>query len=154
MAWEQFDPQRFLGALRREMDKVFEDVFAGRATHHPHRHRREDEGEIMEPAVDVVETAETIVVKAQVPGVSKEHLNVEVSTEGLTLKGEVTAEEAVPGKPSHLHEICYGVFARTVPFPVPVDGDKATAVLKDGVLQVTVPKSTQVKGKPVKIEVM
>jgi HSP20 family protein len=153
MAWEQFDPQRFLGALRREMDKVFEDVFAGRATHHPHRHRRAEEGESMEPAVDVVETAEALIVKAQVPGVSKENLSLEVSAESLTLKGESKAEAAVERR-YHLQEICYGVFARTVSFPVRVEGDKAAAVLKDGVLQVTVPKSPQVKGNPVKIEVM
>jgi HSP20 family protein len=153
MAWEQFDPQRFLGAFRREMDKVFEDVFSGRATHHPHRHRREDKGDIMEPAVDVVETAEAIIVKVQVPGVLRENLSLEVSPEGMTLRGESKAEETGERR-YHLQEICYGAFARMVPFPVRVEGDKATAVLKDGVLQVTMPKSPQVTGKPVKIEIM
>lgn len=153
MAWEQWDPQRYLGALRREMDKVFEDFFAGRAPHHPHRHRRGETGEVMEPAVEVAETAEAIVVKAQVPGVSKDNLSVEVSTEGMTLKGELKAEEAVPEKRYPLQEICYGTFERTVPFSVPVESDRATATLKDGILLVTVPKSTQVKGKSVKIEV-
>ena len=153
MAWEQWEPQRFLGTLRREMDKVFEDFFAGRATHHPHRHRRTEEGEVMEPAVEVVETAAALVVRAQVPGVSKEHLSVEVAPEGIMLKGDSKAEAAAPDHQYHLQEICYGTFERTVPVPVPVESDKATATLRDGILQVTVPKSTQGRGKPVKIEV-
>jgi len=153
MAWEQWEPQRFLGTLRREMDKVFEDFFAGPATHHPHRHRRAEEGEVLEPAVEVVETATAIVVRAQVPGVAKEHLSIEVSPEGIMFKGDSKADAAAPDHQYHLQEICYGTFAQTVPIPVPVEGDQATATLRDGILQVTVPKSTQVRGKPVKIEV-
>jgi HSP20 family protein len=135
------------------MDKVFEDFFAGRATPHPHRHRRTEEGEVMEPAVEVVETATAIMVRAQMPGVSKEHLSVEVAPEGILLKGDSKAEAAAPDHRYHLQEICYGPFERTVPVPVPVESDKATATLRDGILQVTVPKSTQGRGKPVKIEV-
>src|SRR5262249_12339834 len=153
MAWEQWEPQRFFGTLRREMDKVFEDLFAGRTTHYPHRHRRSEEGEVLEPAVEVLETAATIIVRAQVPGVAKEHLSVEVSPEGIRLKGESQAEAATPDQRYHLQEICYGTFARTVPVPMPVESDKATATLRDGILQVMVPKSTQERGKSVKIEV-
>jgi HSP20 family protein len=153
MAWEQWEPQRFLGTLRREMDKVFEDFFAGRATHHPHRHRRTEEGEVMEPAVEVIETAAAIVVRAQMPGVAKEHLSVEVTPEGIMLKGDSKAEAAAPNHQYHLQEICYGPFERTVPVPVLVESDKATATLRDGILQVTVPKSTQGRGQPVKVEV-
>lgn len=153
MAWEQWEPQRFFGTLRREMDKVFEDFFAGRATHHPHRHRRTEEGEVMEPAVEVVETAAAIVVRAQVPGVAKEHLSVEVSPEGIRLTGASKAEATAPDQRYHLQEICHGTFERTVPVPVPVESDQARATLRDGILEVTVPKSTQVRGKPVKIEV-
>jgi len=153
MAWEQWEPQRFLGTLRREMDKVFEDFFAGRTLHHPHGHRRSEEGEVLEPAVEVVETATAIVVRAQVPGVVKEHLSVEVSPESIRLKGESKAGAAAPDHRYHLQEICYGTFVRTVPVPVPIEVDQATAILRDGILQVTVPKSTRGRGKPVKIEV-
>lgn len=106
----------------------------------------------MEPAVDVVETAEALVVKVQVPGVSRETLSLEVSPEGMTLQGESKAGEGGEGR-YHLQEICYGAFVRTISLPVRVEGDKATAVLKEGVLQVTLPKSPQMEGKPVKIEV-
>lgn len=153
MAWEQWEPQRFFGTLRREMEEIFEGFFAGRAPHHPHRHRRAEGGEVLEPAVEVVETAATIVVRAQVPGVAKEHLSVEVSPEGIRLTGASQAEAATPDHRYHLQEICYGTFARTVPIPVPVESDQAMATLRDGILQVTVPKSTQGRGNPVKIAV-
>src|SRR5262245_9221625 len=117
MAWEQWDLQRVLGTLRREMDKVFKDVFAGRAT--PHRPSRSEEGEVMEPAVEVIETATAIVVRAQMPGVAKEHLSVEVSPEEISVKGDSKAEAAAPDQRYHLQEIFYGTFARTVPVPVP-----------------------------------
>src|SRR5262245_11492927 len=137
MAWEQWDPQRVLGTLRREMDKVFKDVFAGRATSHPHRHLRPEEGGVMEPAVEVIETATAIVVRAQMPGVAKEHLSVEVSPEGIRFTGESKAEAAAPDHRYHLQEIGYGTFERTVPVPVPVESNQATATLRDGILQVT-----------------
>jgi HSP20 family protein len=107
----------------------------------------------MEPAVEVTETAAAIVIRAQVPGVSKEHLSVEVSPEGIMFKGESKAEAAAPDQQYHLQEICYGTFERTVAVPVPVESDQATATLRDGILQVTVPKSTKGRGNPVKIEV-
>jgi HSP20 family protein len=154
MALGQWEPQRLLGSLRHEIDKIFEDFFPRWSTHHYHRHLRGEEGEFMEPAVEVAETAETIVVKAEVPGVSKDNLIVEITAEGLTLKGEVKAEKEEAEKRYHRQEICYGPFTRTVPFPFMVESDKVVATLKDGVLQVTVPKSTQGKGRPVKIEVV
>jgi HSP20 family protein len=153
MAWEQWEPQRFFGTLRREVDKVFEDFFGSRAPHHPHRHRRSEAGEVLEPAVEVIETPAAIVVRAQVPGVAKEHLSVEVSPAGIRLTGESQVEAATPDQRYHLQEICYGTFARTVPVPVPVESDQATATLRDGILQVMVPKSPQERGKSVKIDV-
>lgn len=94
-----------------------------------------------------------LILEAQVPGVRKEDLAVEVTAEGLTLNSEVRAEKEEPEKRYHRQEISYGTFLRTVVFPVVVESDKAVAVLKDGILQVTIPKSTQAKAKPVKVEV-
>jgi len=155
MALTRWEPQRFLGPLRREVDKVFDDFF----TRWPHlpsfRHRRGEEGEVefIEPAVEVSETDEDVVVRAQVPGIQKDQLEVEITADGLTLKGEVKEEKEEKKKNYHHREIRYGAFLRTVPFPTAVDSDKATATLKDGVLQVTIPKSAPTKSKPVKVEV-
>jgi HSP20 family protein len=151
MERKQWEPQNFLKSLRREVDRVFEDVVSGWS--HA-RHRREEGKEVMEPAIEVAETTDAIVVKAQIPGVRKEDLAVEVTAEGLTLNGELRAEKEEPEKRYHRQEISYGTFLRTIVFPVVVESDKAVAVLKDGILQVTIPKSTQAKAKPVKVEVV
>lgn len=155
MALTRWEPQRFLGPLRREIDKVFDDFFIGwPSLPYPRRRRGEGEGvEFVEPAVEVSETDEAIVVKVQVPGVAKDQLEVEITADGLALKGEVKEEKEEKKKNYHHQEIRYGAFLRTVPFPVATDSDKATATLKDGVLQVTVPKSAPSKSKPVKVEV-
>jgi HSP20 family protein len=154
MAAGQWDPQRFLGSLRREIDRVFEEFFASRSGHHSHhRRRREGEREEVEPAVDVVETDEAVVVTALVPGVAKDNLTVEVTAEELTLKGEVKEEEGEKTKHYHRQEIGSGAFTRTVRLPVAVESEKAVATLKDGVLEVTVPKRAPGTGRPVKVEV-
>jgi HSP20 family protein len=153
MALTRWEPQRFIGPLRREIDKVFDDFFTGWPSL-PHRRHRGEEMELIEPAIEVSEVGDAVVVKAQVPGVPKDQLEVEITADGLTLKGEVKEEKEEKKKDYHHREIRYGAFLRTIPFPVPVESDKATATLKDGVLQITVPKSASSKGKPVKVEVV
>ncbi len=153
MEQQQWDPQQFLSSLRREVDRVCEDVFSGWSRHGHHRHHREEKRDVMEPAVEMAETVDAIVVKAQVPGVQRDDLSVEITAEGFTFRGELRPEKEEPEKRYHRQEICYGTLRRTVSFPVAVDSDKAVASLKDGVLLVTVPKSTAGKAKPVKVEV-
>jgi HSP20 family protein len=138
---------------RREIDKVFDDFSPGWPSLLRRRRGEGEEMEFIEPAVEVSETDEAVVVKAQVPGIQKDQLEVEITADGLTLKGEVKEEKEEKKKNYHRREIHYGAFLRTVPFPVAVESDKATAALKDGVLQVTIPKSAPTKSKPVKVEV-
>jgi HSP20 family protein len=80
-------------------------------------------------------------------------LEVKMTPEALTLKGEIKDETAKKAKQYHRQEIQYGPVRRSVRFLVPVERDKTTAIVKDGLLQVTVPKSRQAQAKPVKIEV-
>jgi HSP20 family protein len=145
MKIERSEVQRFLGSLRHEVDKVFESVFTG--------WRRGEGEEPVEPATDVIETDDTVIIRIQVPGMSKEQLELEMTPEALTLKGELKDETAEKAKQYHRQEIQYGPVRRTVRFPVPVESDKATATLNDGLLQVTVPKSHQAHAQPVKIAV-
>jgi HSP20 family protein len=93
------------------------------------------------------------VVKAQVPGMSKENVQVSITEDALTLKGEMKEEEKTEDKNYHRREFRYGAFARTIPLPMAVQADKATAQLKDGVLEITIPKSEQAKVKEIPIKV-
>ena len=80
-------------------------------------------------------------VKAQVPGVSKDQLQVNITDDTLTLKGEMNEEEKKEDTNFHRQEFRYGAFERTIALPMAVQADKATAQLKDGVLEITLPKS-------------
>jgi HSP20 family molecular chaperone IbpA len=91
-----------------------------------------------EPAVEVADTKEAVVVKAQVPDISKENLQVNVTDDTLTLKGEIKEEEKKKENYS-CREIQYSAFVRTITLPAAVQAEKASAQMKDGILEITIP---------------
>ncbi|HHT9132640.1 MAG TPA: Hsp20/alpha crystallin family protein [Candidatus Tripitaka californicus] len=126
------------GSLQREMDRLFEDFF-----------RR---GGLVRPSVDVVETNDTVVVKAELPGMEPKDVDISVSDDRLTIKGERKAEKEEKGKTFYRMERCYGSFSRTIELPASVEADKAKADYKNGVLEITLPKTEQVKAKKIPIK--
>jgi HSP20 family protein len=104
------------------------------------------------PAVEISDTPEAVIVKAQVPGINKDQIQVMVTDGALTLKGESKEEEEKKEKTYYRREFRYGAFTRTVPLPVAVQAEKATAQLKDGVLAITIPKSEQAREKTIPIQ--
>jgi HSP20 family protein len=139
MALIKWEPSEGLTTLRREVNRLFEDFFDGGPRH--------VWGRGAEPAVEVCDTKDAVVVKAQVPGVSKDQLHVDITDDTLTLKGEMKEEEKKEGKNYSRREFHYGAFARTLTLPMAVQADKATAQLKDGVLEITLPKSASAQAK-------
>jgi HSP20 family protein len=145
MALIRWEPSEGLSALRREMDHLLEDFF-GKGPFH-----LGDAG-TFSPSVEVADTKDAVVVKAQVPGVTQEQLQVNITNDAITLKGEMKEEEKKEEKAYYRRELRYGSFVRTIPLPVAVQSEKATAKLKDGVLEVTIPKSEQAKVKTIPIQ--
>lgn len=140
--WEPFEG---LSTLRREMDRLFENFFdVG-----PQRLWERS----IEPAVEVSDTKDTVVVKVQVPGMSKDNIQVNITEDTLTLKGELKEEEKKEEKNYYRQEFRYGAFTRTIALPSSVQGDKATAQLKDGVLEISIPKSEQAKVKQIPVTI-
>ena len=137
--WESFSG---LTTLRHEMDRLFERFLGREAS---------PLGEV-EPAIEVADTPAAVIVKAQVPGVSKENLQVNVTDNALTLKGEVQEDKTTEEKNYHRREFHYGAFARTITLPTTVQAEQAIAQLKDGVLEVTIPKRETTKAKDVPIQ--
>ena len=86
------------------------------------------------------------------PGVSKEHLQVNVTDNALTLKGEVREDTPTAEKHYHRREFHSGAFARTITLPTTVQAEQATAQLKDGILEVTIPKREETKAQDVPIQ--
>jgi len=106
------------------------------------------------PMLDVSETKDAMVVTAEVPGVDPKEIEIALTGDLLTLKGE--KEKAKEEKEEHYHRVerTYGTFLRTIRLPMAVDGSKVTATFKNGVLVVTLPKTPAAKGTmiPVKAE--
>jgi HSP20 family protein len=145
MALVKWEPSAGLATLQREMHHLLESFFGGRPW-------RLDES-MNAPAVEVSDTTDTVVVKAQVPGVSKEQIQVTVREGALTIKGETKAEEQQEEKNYLRREFHYGAFTRTVPLPAEVQAEKATAHLKDGMLEITIPKSAEARVKAIPVSV-
>lgn len=105
------------------------------------------------PPVDVYETEDSIVFKAEVPGVEIENVDVEVHERTLTLKGERRFEKHLNEENYHRMERSYGIFQRVFNLPTLIDKKGVKAALKDGVLKITVPKAHKLERPPVRIKV-
>ena len=108
--------------------------------------------ELRFPKVDVVDRESEIVVKAEVPGVDKKDLDVSVSEDSVTIKGETRHEEKEEDGDYYRCEISHGSFSRTVALPASVDGSKAKVDFKDGMLELTLPKIAKAKRHTIKVE--
>jgi len=105
------------------------------------------------PAVDVFEEGDAVVVKAELPGMKREEVEVEVAGDVVTISGKKEKEEKVEKKDYYRYERASGDFSRSVALPVEVEAAKATAQLKDGVLEVRAPKKNGAQPKAKKITV-
>lgn len=108
--------------------------------------------EIRFPKVDVVDREDEVVVKAEVPGVEKKDLDVSVSDDSVTIKGTTSHEEKEESGDYYRSEISRGSFSRTVALPASVDGSKARADFKDGMLELTLPKVAKSKRHSIKVD--
>jgi len=103
-------------------------------------------------AVDMYETDDAIVVKAAIPGIKSDELDVSITGDTLTIKGETKAEEEIKEENFIRRERCYGSFCRSLPIPLPVVAGKAEAEFEDGVLTLTLPKAEEVKPKAIRVK--
>ncbi|MCK7580847.1 MAG: Hsp20/alpha crystallin family protein [Chromatiales bacterium] len=108
--------------------------------------------EMKVPKVDVVDRETEVVVKAEIPGVEKKDLDISVGEDTVTIKGSTRHEEKEEKGDYYRCEIARGAFSRTVALPATVDGTKAKAGFKDGVLELTLPKVEKAKRHAVKVE--
>ncbi len=147
MAIVRWDPFKELLTLQERMNRLFDEVLP---------RTREEEGlgkGVWSPAVDIYETEDSIVLKAELPGIKREDISVEIKDNVLVLKGEKKFERDVKEENYHRMERSYGAFQRSFTLPNIVDKDKVKARYKDGVLEVILPKAEEAKPKHIKVEV-
>ncbi len=142
-----------IGSPFESMERMF-DEFMGRGWLRPFRREWPafPELEIGAPKIDVIDRDAEVVVRAEVPAVKKEDLEVSVSGNLLTIKGETRHEEKEEKGDYYRCEISSGAFSRMVTLPAEVDESKARASLKDGVLELTLPKLEQAKRRTIKVD--
>jgi HSP20 family protein len=104
------------------------------------------------PKLDVIDRDNEVVVKAEVPGVKKEDLEISVTGDLFTIKGQTRREEKEEKGDYYRSEVSQGSFSRTVTLPATVDEAGAKAQLKDGMLEVTLPKTEKSKKRAIKID--
>ena len=139
-------PFRELEKMRREMDHLWDYFFEERPV------KREEIGQWL-PSLDLSETKDEFVVKAEVPGIDPKNIDISLSEGMLTIKGEKKQEKEEKDENYHFVERSYGSFIRSVRLPGQVQGDKVKASYKDGVLKVALPKSEEARKKEIKIKV-
>ena len=148
MALIRWDPFRELYTLQERMNRLFSEA----ARRSPVAEEEMVQGAWV-PAVDIFETGDSIVIKAELPGLTKEDINLEVKENTLSIKGEKKFEKDVKEENYHRMERSYGAFRRAFSLPSTVQQDKVRAKFKDGILEVTLPKAEEAKPKQIKVDV-
>ena len=142
----RWEPFRDLVSLREAMDRLFEESFV------------RPQSDLLTPteagtlAVDMYETEDAVVVKSAIPGIKPEDIDISLTGDTLTIKGETKFEEEVEEENYVRREMRYGSFVRTLSIPTSVVVDKADAEFEKGVLTLTLPKAEEVKPKAIQIK--
>jgi len=146
MTMQRWEPFKEMMTLRNAMDKLFEDSFV-----RPTSWFFEGEGRGA-VALDMYQTDNDVVVQASLPGFKPEEVEISITGDTLTLKGEHKEEKETKEEDYFFRERRYGSFNRTVTIPVGVKSEKAEATFENGVLTLTLPKAEEAKPKQIRIK--
>jgi HSP20 family protein len=139
----RWEPMREMMSLREAMDRLFDDAFTRPIS---------VSGVSGMPAIDMYQTNDDVVVKATLPGLKTEDVDITVTGETLTLRGEFKQENEQKESNYHIREQRYGTFERSILLPTDVKADKASANFENGILTITMPIAEEVKPKSIMIK--
>ncbi|MBW4660175.1 MAG: Hsp20/alpha crystallin family protein [Drouetiella hepatica Uher 2000/2452] len=134
-----WQPWREMETLRQQVDRLFDDLVEN------------SDRPTWTPAIELKDTGDTFVLRAQIPGVDAKDVNVEVTKAAVSISGEHRYEPQNQENGQYRSEFRYGKFHRVVSLPAAVQNDRVQAEYKDGILNLTLPKVTEVLNKVVKI---
>ncbi len=138
-----------------EMERYFDEILHQPFSlfRHPMWPRAQfPDTDVISPSVDIFEEGKEVVIKAEIPGIKKSDITIDISDNKMTISGEKKKETKVDRKDYHRVECSYGSFCRSFVLPDNVDSDKAKASFKDGVLEIRMPTSAQTKKKQISID--
>lgn len=142
----QWDPFRELLALQERMNRLFDQTFSRSRSQ-----AGEFTGGTWSPAVDLYESQDNVILKAELPGVEQSDIELRVHGTRVSLRGERRLKEAVDQEHFHRTERAFGPFSRSFTLPTPVDAENVTAEFKHGVLMVILPKRVDKDSKHIPI---
>ncbi len=149
MSMVRFDPFRDLAQMQDRINRIFGDAYTRRFDNDDLTQR----GEWL-PPVDIYENAnEEIVLKAELPGIGREDIDLRVENNTLTIRGERKREQEVKQEQYHRVERSYGAFSRSFALPTRIDTDKVRAEFKEGVLTITLPVKAEAKPRQIEVAV-
>jgi HSP20 family protein len=140
----RWEPAREMMSLRDAMDRLFDDAYT--------RPLSLRDGGWSSPAIDMFQTDDEIIVKAALPGIKADEVQINVTGEVLTLKGEMKQNQEMKEKSWHIREQRFGSFERSIALPTDVVADKAKADFENGILTITLPKAEEVKPKMITVK--
>jgi len=150
MALIKWDPFGDLLSIQEKMNKLFEDTL----THQGRTYKPDEELSMAQwaPPVDIYETENEIILKAELPEIKKEDVEINVENNVLTLKGERKFEKETKKENYHRVERSYGSFKRSFTLPTTVDQEKIDASFDDGILKIAMAKKEETKPKQISIK--
>ncbi|HSL44830.1 MAG TPA: Hsp20/alpha crystallin family protein [Anaerolineales bacterium] len=140
----RWEPVREMMTLREAMDRLFDDAFT--------RPINLRDGGWSAPAIDMYQTDDEVVVRAALPGFKADEVQINVTGDILTLRGELKQQEEKQDRAWHIREHRWGSFERSVSLPTEVTADKAVADFENGILTITLPKAEEVKPKTITVK--
>ena len=140
----RWEPLREMMTLRQAMDRLFEDSFV--------RPVGLSSVSAADVAIDLKETDTDVVVKAELPGVEPDEVDVSIMEGVLVIKGEHKEEKEEKEANYYSRELRYGSFSRSINLPAAINAEKAEAVFENGILTLTLPKTEEAKPKQIKVK--
>lgn len=144
----KWDPFRDLAELQDRINRIFEDRVTRRQEGEPISERT------WAPPVDIYEDETQLVVRAELPGLKREDIDIQVTTESLVISGERKMEQLGAQEPNYIRiERPYGPFRRTFSISVPVKPGETKASYKEGLLEIVIPKAEEAQPKKIQVDV-
>ena len=141
----RWEPVHEMMTLREAMDRLFDDAFTHPIT--------TNGSAVVLPSIDLYQNNDQVMVKAALPGLKPEDVQISVTSNTLTLRGEFKQESGDQKEMTyHIREHRYGLFERSIPLPADVQTDKAKADFENGILTITLPKAEAIKPRTISIK--
>ena len=146
MALVRYNPWQEMNSLQRQLNRLFDDALTPA--------NWDDFGNLSKiPAAELTETDDALHLKLEVPGMEAKDLDIQVMADRIAISGERKEETKTEEKGRTRSEFRYGKFQRVIPLPARIQNTNVTAEYKDGILNLTLPKSEEEKNKVVKVNI-